>query len=115
MVIFMPRSEGYSDGRKGGERVEKKGKGKKPFLARLGQRLEVDAEMIRRDEWIEIRGRSRVELGGVKKIVAYSETDVRVALKQGTVQVQGRMLECVLYRRGEVAVEGDIRSVCFLD
>ena len=93
----------------------KKDREKMPFLTRLGKRLEVDADMIRRDEWIEIRGRSRVELGGVKKIVGYSETDVRVALKQGTVQVLGRSLECVLYRRSEVAIEGEILSVCFLN
>lgn len=86
---------------------------KRPILETFGKRFEIDADMIRGGDWVEIRGRSRVEIGGVKKIKSYSDTCVVLLLDCETLAVCGSRLECVFYRRGEAAVEGHIDSVSF--
>lgn len=92
---------------------EKRGREKQPLWERIGKHFEIDADMISGGERVEIRGRSRVEVGGVKKIRSYSETAVVLLLERGTLSVYGQRLECVFYRRGEAAVEGHIDSVSF--
>ena len=90
-----------------------KRKEKPSFGERIGKRFEIDADMISGGERIEIRGRSRAEIGGVKKVRSYCDTEVVLAVSKGTVTVRGARLECVFYRRGEAAVEGCIDSVSF--
>ena len=92
---------------------EQHGKEKHPLLEAIGKRFEIDADMISGGNRVEIRGRSRVEIGGVKKIKSYSDTCVVLLMDHGTLCVCGCRLECVFYRRGEAAVEGHINSVSF--
>jgi sporulation protein YqfC len=95
-------------------RKERKKTGeKRPFWESVGTKLEIDADMIRGGSLVEIRGRSRVEIGGVKKIGSYSTECVVLMMNQGSILVCGERLECIFYRRGEAAVEGKISSVCF--
>lgn len=91
----------------------KKEKEKRPFWEGMGRSLEIDADMIRGGSLVEIRGRNRVEIGGVKKIGSYSTECVVLVMSQGTLSVCGERLECIFYRHGEAAVEGKICSVCF--
>ena len=93
-------------------KLAKKGR---PFWEGMGKSLEIDADMIRGGSLVEIRGRSRVEIGGVKKIGSYSTECVVLIMNQGTLSVCGERLECIFYRHGEAAVEGKIRSVCFAE
>ena len=86
---------------------------RRPFLENLSKRFEVDADMIGSGNRVEIRGRSRVEIGGVKKILSYTDDAVVLALANGTITVQGERLECVFYRQREAAVEGKIGGVFF--
>ena len=86
---------------------------KRPFLESLSKRFEVDADMIGSGNCVEIQGRSRVEIGGVKEILSYSDDRVVLALAHGTLTVQGERLECVFYRQREAAVEGKIGGVLF--
>ena len=102
--------------RKPKERRKKQGQrqdGKRPISEVIGKRFEIDADKIRGGSRVEICGRGRVELGGLKKIDSYSDTCVRVLADEGILSVRGERLECVFYRRGEVAVEGRIDSVSY--
>ena len=83
------------------------------FWEVLNKRLEIDGDMLCGGSLIEIKGRSRVEVGGVKKIVSYGTERVILAIHKGTVSVTGARLECIFYRRGEAAVEGQIHAVSF--
>ncbi len=95
------------------ERCER-GRGKRSDIwERIGKRFEVDADMIRCGERIEIRGQSRAEVSGVRRIVSYTDTRVVLLLNRGMVSVEGENLECVFYRRGEAGVEGKLRAVRF--
>ena len=89
------------------------GEKKRPFREAVGKRLEVDADMILGGSVIEIKGRSRVEITGVKRIGSYTTECVVLVMQAGTASVIGERLECIFYRRGEAAVEGRITSVCF--
>ena len=86
---------------------------KRPFWEAMGSHLEIDADMICGGSIVEIRGQSRVEVGGVKKIGSYSTECVVLVMSKGTISVCGERLECIFYRRGEAAVEGKILSVSF--
>lgn len=86
---------------------------KVPLFEKIEKRIELDADMMRSGEWIEIRGRNRAEIGGVRRILSYSDTCIQLTLKQGVLSVNGRDLECVLYRNCEVAIEGHIDTVSF--
>ena len=97
------------------KREANKPQDKPSLLGRIGERFEVDADMIRRGEWIEIKGRNRVEINGVKKIGLYSDTCVRLILGKGSVTVKGCALTCVFYQRGAAAVEGTVESVSFVE
>jgi len=88
-------------------------KEKRPFLETISKRFEVDADMIGNGVRVEIRGRGRVEIGGVRRILSYSDDAVVLALTCGKMTVKGEGLECVFYRRNEAAVEGRIDGVFF--
>ena len=92
----------------------KEGKAKGGFWEAIGKRLEMDLDAVGRGEVIEIRGRSRVEIGGVREICGYSPECVCLAIKNGEIEVSGAELVCVFYRRGAAAVEGHIRAIEFL-
>ena len=88
---------------------------RRPFREAVGKRLEVDADMFLGGSLVEIKGRCRVEVMGVKKVGSYTTECVTLVLHQGAVSIVGERLECIFYRCGEAAVEGRISSVCFLD
>ena len=77
--------------------------------------MEIDADMIRGGERVEIRGRRRVEVEGVGKILSYERECVRLQLARETLRIEGCRLECVFYREKEVAVEGRIDGISFED
>ena len=85
------------------------------FWEALEKRFEIDADMMRGGERVEIRGRRRVEVEGVNKILSYSDECVRLQLARGSIRIEGCRLECVFYREKEAAVEGKINSVNFED
>lgn len=94
-------------------RRKREQKKRRPFLEALGKRFEIDADMIRGGGCVEIRGRRRVEVGGVKKILSYADTCVQLQLSHSVLTVIGCRLECVFYRGEDVAVEGQINAVSF--
>ena len=88
-------------------------KEKRPFLETVGKRFEIDTDVMRGLGRVEIRGRRRVEVSGVKSIKSYADTRVQLQLAKDTLTVMGRRLECVFYRGDDVAVEGQIDAVNF--
>ena len=76
---------------------------------------ELDFDAIRRGELIEIRGRTRVDVGGVREICEYSSEQIVLSVEKGGVKISGDRLTCIFYRRGAAAVEGKIRLVEFLE
>ena len=83
------------------------------FWESVSKKLEIDGEMLCGGSLIEIKGRSRVEVGGVVKIVSSGTEQVILALRKGSVAVLGERLECIFYRSGDAAVEGRIHAVSF--
>ncbi len=96
-----------------GQKREKRSRLRPTLKERFEKEFEIDADMMSGGGRVEIRGRTRVEVGGVKKIRSYSDTCVELLMDRGVLFINGRRLECVFYQRDAAAVEGLIDSVGF--
>ncbi len=68
-------------------------------------------ELLAGGAFVEIRGRYRVKLGGVGRILCYSDTKLIFELGQEIVTVEGERLECVSFCYGTAIVAGHIGGV----
>ena len=101
---------------KGGNQVGRRSEKKKEARSVVApRRMDLDFDAIRRGELIEIRGRTRVDVGGVREICEYLPEQIVLTVEKGRVKITGERLTCVFYRRGAAAVEGKIRLVEFLE
>jgi sporulation protein YqfC len=83
------------------------------MLQRLGQKLDIPADVLSGIH-IELRGRNNLTVRGCRKILHYTETEVRVRLSGQTLQICGSSLYCTAYHRGVVEIDGIIDSLCFI-
>ncbi len=83
------------------------------IVERLGQRLDIPADVISGIH-IELRGRNNLTVRGCRKILLYTETEVRVRLYGETLLICGSGLYCTAYHSGVVEIDGIIDSLCFL-
>lgn len=83
------------------------------MIQRLGQRLDIPADVIS-GVHIELRGRNNLTIRGCRKILLYTETEIRVRLLGDTLQVCGSGLYCTAYHSGVIEIDGKIDSICFI-
>lgn len=83
------------------------------MLERMSKGLDIDCDMLCRGFCAELRGRNRVEICGVRRILTYTDTEVSFVTSEGIFTVSGKRLYCASYKRGAVIVEGCIISLCF--
>lgn len=70
-------------------------------------------DLLAGGSFVEIRGRYRVKLNGVGRILCYSDTRLVFALGRETVTVAGERLECVSFGYGMAIVAGCISGVYY--
>lgn len=83
------------------------------FRARERRPLSLPEEIYSSAPFIELRGRHEVCVQGCRKVLLCTPEAVRLALREGSLLVQGRELCCMTYFAGAVSVRGIICGVCF--
>ena len=89
---------------------------KKPrALERVCSLLDISPESMPHGHAIEILGRSLVKISGAKRILMYTDTEIRISLprKNEFISVRGASLSCSSYNRGILGINGMIDSVSF--
>ena len=93
------------------------GKMKKERAGSLSERicraLDIEPDVLPSASLVEIRGRGEVSVNGGGRIIDYTETEIRIALKKGAVAVRGKRLSCASFCAGKVRIVGRIDSVVF--
>lgn len=93
-----------------------KSKDKHSFGERICKALELPSDILANKSSVEIHGRTLVKIHGAGAILLYSDTEMRIALRDGgAISVRGRSLGCNSYNMGAVGIEGRISSVSFLE
>ena len=63
----------------------------------------------------EMRGRCGVSIRGCRRILSYSQREIRLDTRDGAVSVLGEALFCTAYCADAVGIEGRIDAVLFED
>lgn len=80
---------------------------------RICRALDIEPDILPGASLVEIRGRSEISINGGGRIIDYTVTEIRIALKRGAVAVRGKELTCASFCAGKVRIEGRIDSVSF--
>lgn len=83
------------------------------FFESVTKGLDIDADMICRGFCAELKGKNRAEIGGVRRILTYSDRLVSFVTADGIFSVCGARLDCISFKRGAVIVEGEISAMGF--
>lgn len=83
------------------------------FFEGITKGLDIDADMLCRGFCAEMKGKNRVELCGVKRILVYTDTLISFVTADGIFCVCGKRLDCISFKRGAVIVEGEIVGMGF--
>ena len=86
---------------------------KRTLIEYLSIKAELPSDALAGETRIELRGRNLLFIGGCRRILKYSPTQITVEVKGDRVSVGGERLECTSYHAGNVSVEGRICSVNF--
>ena len=91
-----------------GEKGEKVG-----MRERLCRLLDLPPDVLPGESLVEIRGRGALSVSGCRGILEYTPERIRLALKRGSLSVEGKRLSCASYLAGAVTVDGWIERVRF--
>ncbi len=80
---------------------------------RLCHSLDIQPDVFPGECFIELRGRNSVTVKGGGRVLTYTDSTVRFALRHGALRIDGKRLCCSSYHRGAAVVDGLISSVIF--
>ena len=80
---------------------------------RICRRLDVPPDLFPGAGLVEIRGREELCVKGCGRILVYTPELIRVALRGGSLVIEGKRLCCTSYRAGEIGIGGQICRVSF--
>lgn len=84
---------------------------KKEFANTVGEKLALPPETLGEVPLVQLHGRRRVSIENHRGILAYTDSEVRVCVKRGSVLVEGSGMSIVRMTRRYVEISGSIRSV----
>lgn len=93
--------------------MKDKKKNKVSVLEKLNKSLDIDASLICRGFSAELRGKYRVDLCGVKRIISYSEEEISLNTVEGVLYIRGKRLSATSFKRNVIIIEGDIVTLSF--
>ena len=93
----------------------KKGAEKRALMEWLAIKLDVPADIIGDGLRLDMRGRHTLMVHGCRKILDFNPCEVRLALEDSTLIIQGKRLICTAYLAGAVGIEGYICGISFCD
>ena len=79
---------------------------------RIKRALELDELMGERDT-LMLSGTSDLTVRECGRILKYSESEIKLSLREYILKIEGEGLYCTSYLGGTVRVDGDIDSLCF--
>lgn len=84
-------------------------------IERFCRLLDISPETMPHGHAVEILGRSLVKIRGARRILLYTDGEIRVSLPQRNeyISICGASLSCSSYNRGTLGIEGRIDSVEF--
>lgn len=85
----------------------------KGFLARVGERLDIPAEVLPGGFSLSLSGRRELTVSGCRRILCYGEEEMRLLLGKTVLSVCGHALVCTAFGGGSVTLSGEILSLSF--
>ena len=79
---------------------------------RIRRALELDEVIDPRDR-IELRGLRELTVNGCARILFYSESEIKLSLKEYVLTIKGEELYCASFYNGAVRVDGRISALDF--
>lgn len=79
---------------------------------RIRRALELD-EVIDPQDRIELRGLRELTVNGCARILFYSESEIKISLKEYVLTIKGEELYCASFYNGAVRVDGRISALDF--
>ena len=87
--------------------------GKLGFPERICRALDIEPDVLPNASLVQIRGRSAVSVSGGGRIIDYTDSEIKLALKKGVIAIRGKRLVCASFCAGKVRIEGRIEGVSF--
>ena len=86
-------------------------KTKKPLTQRLCETLDVPVGVVGKTFFVESVGRREVSVSGCLGLISYTDTQTVLEVCDGTVTVEGEMLEIHSFAGGRVSVDGIVYGI----
>ncbi len=90
-------------------------KEKRPLAERLGNALDIPADLLCGGCYLEMQGQNELRLQGCRKILVYTDEKMVLRLRRGCLQIMGRRLVCTSYHAGCVVIGGWITALRFCE
>lgn len=87
-------------------------KKKEKLTRKIARALEID-ELVGSSDNLEMRGSNELTVRGCRKILYYSDNEIRLSLKEYVLSIKGSGLYCASYYNGAVRIDGEIDSLEF--
>ena len=71
--------------------------------------------MIRSEPTVVLCGEGELTAYGCRRIVLYTQPEIRLAMRRKTLCICGDRLICTSFSAGTVTVEGEIRAIRYLE
>ena len=81
----------------------------------LAVRFDMPADLTSGGLRLDLRGRNTLTVYGCRRIVDFSPTEIRLAMENCHLLVEGERLSCTSYLAGAVGIEGCICRMVFSD
>ena len=93
--------------------AKRKKQGGASLKERLCHTLDIQPDVFPTETHVDIRGRNSVSVKGAGCITVYTDKEVRLSTRGGSISIRGKRLCCLAYCRGSVVVDGCIDSIGF--
>ncbi len=81
----------------------------------LSVHLDIPADLSSGGMRLDLRGRNTLTVYGCRRIVDFSESEIRLTMEKCDLLVEGDRLSCTSYLAGAVGIEGCICRMAFCD
>lgn len=85
----------------------------KDFFTRLGERLDIPREALPGSFGLTLAGQNELVVRGCKRILAYTPSEVMLAVGGTVLTVEGERLLCTAFGAGCVTVNGIVQALRF--
>jgi sporulation protein YqfC len=94
---------------------EKMGRKSSHFREEILSSMEVPGDLACQDVLLSVTGNRQICLENYKSILGYTEGEIHVLTKNGSLRILGSHLEICSYREEEMLIKGHVREIRFLD